>query len=179
MKGKIIAKDLLKKTKIRIGFSDVGAINPSEKKTIWDNQGEIIVKGRVELGAGSRISNKGSLVFGNGVHFTANADIICHKKIVFGDGALVSWDCLFMDTDFHKIYSLDDVYKNEQLNQNDSILVGQNVWIGCRCTILKGSNISKNSIISAGAIICKQYEEKNIIIGGLGKILKKNISWNF
>ena len=76
LSGSIVLKDICPGTKMRIGFSDVGTIDVREKKTIWDNQGEIVLNGTIDIGAGSKISNKGHLVFGNNVHFTANADII-------------------------------------------------------------------------------------------------------
>ena len=49
-----------------------------------------------------------------------------------------------MDTDFHKIYDLE----SNILNKDKAIEIGENVWIGCRCTILKGANIKRNSVIS-------------------------------
>lgn len=175
--GSIVLKDICPGTKMRIGFSDVGTIDVREKKTIWDNQGEIVLNGTIDIGAGSRISNKGHLVFGNNVHFTANADIICHKKIEFGEENLISWDCLFMDTDFHKVYSIKNLEK--QLNESKPIYIGKNVWIGCRCTILKGSSIEGESIVAAGTTISKKYMDRNIIIGSNNKILKQQITWRF
>lgn len=79
-----------------------------------------------------------------------------------------------MDTDFH-------IIKDENgdiTNKNRSILIGNHVWAGCRCTILKGSKIYDNNIIAANTLIANEYENSGCIIGGQpGKILKKDRFW--
>jgi hypothetical protein len=47
---------------------------------------------------------------------------------------LISWENLFMDTDAHKI-----IQNVIIINGPEKIIVGNHAWIGCRCTILKGS----------------------------------------
>ena len=49
----------------------------------------------------------GNFIFGNDFTTTAKCNIICEKKISFGDDVLISWDTLFMDNDFHKIFNKD------------------------------------------------------------------------
>ena len=45
--------------------------------------------------------------------------------------------------------------------------------------ILKNTKISDNSIIGAGAIVNKKFEEKNVIIAGVpAGIIKRNINWS-
>ena len=82
-----------------------------------------------------------------------------------------------MDTDFPKVYSIKNLEK--QLNEPKPIYIGKNVWIGCRCTILKGSSIEGESIVAAGTTISKKYMDRNIIIGSNNKILKQQITWRF
>ena len=60
-------------------------------------------------------------------------------KIEFDRGKFNFMGLPFMDTDFHKVYSIKNLEK--QLNEPKPIYIGKNVWIGCRCTILKGSSI--------------------------------------
>ena len=79
-----------------------------------------------------------------------------------------------MDTDFHKIKD-----KNEQaINNPQPITFGDHVWIGCRCTILKGVSIASNNVIAAGTILRTAFDEENSIIGGNpNKVVKSNIAW--
>ena len=44
---------------------------------------------------------------------------------------------------------------------------------------MKNTKISNNSIVGAGTIINKKFEDENVIIAGVpAKIIKKNVNWN-
>lgn len=81
-----------------------------------------------------------------------------------------------MDTDFHSIIDK----KGKLLNPNKSIIIGNNVWIACRNTILKGVTIADNVVIAAGSKITKSIDEPNVIVGGNDsqKILRREIVWH-
>lgn len=117
--------------------------------------------GKAWIGIGSRIVCSGELCFGNSINFSANAEIICYKQIRMGDNSLVSWDCLIRDTDFHKIYQCGS--EKIQSNPPKPIYIGNNVWIGCRTTLLKGCEIPDNCVIAAGSVITKKLDLPNTV----------------
>ena len=81
-----------------------------------------------------------------------------------------------MDTDFHSIESNETPGKT--INEDRAILIGDRVWIGCRTTILKGTEIAADSIIAAGSIIAGRLDKNNAIYAGQGKdvhLIKRNI----
>lgn len=88
---------------MKIGFQEVSVFDNKFERTIWENYGDIIMAPGFFLGSGSRISNHGSMMFSENFHVSAKSTFICNKKIFFGKDVLVSWECLFMDTDFHQI----------------------------------------------------------------------------
>lgn len=177
MKGKIkIESAQIKMGMIRIGYGGVGIFDRKYSRTIWQNNGGMVIfKGKASIGHGSRLSinEKGILTFGNNLNITAETQIICSKSISFGRDVLISWQCLFMDTDFHK------VYKNDVLKNNDkSINIGNHVWIGCRNTILKGVEIVDNCIIAANSNVIKSIKQENsIIAGNPAKVIESGIKW--
>lgn len=161
---------------IRVGFGDVGIFDNVLSRTIIQLDGKIIFYGKALIGHGSRISvgGNGILEIGENFTITAETSIICHKKIKFGNNVLISWENLFMDTDFHKIKSIE----NNIINEPKEIFVGNNVWIGCRNTILKGSQILNNCVIGSNSLINKKFDKNDILIAGNpAKILKENIIW--
>ena len=88
---------------------------------------------------------------------------------------MISWENLVMDTDFHKIKNIE---KSDIINISKEISIGNNVWIGCRNTILKGSIIMDNSVIGANSLVNKEFKKENVLIAGNpAKILKENIVW--
>ncbi len=158
---------------IKIGFTHVAIFDQRYERSIWHNSGNIYVKGKVVLGQGTRIANSGELYFGNDFTTTAKCNIICEKKISFGDDVLISWDTLFMDNDFHKIFNKDG---DTVVNQPKSIAVGNHVWIGCNTKVLKGSVIPNNSVVAAGSLITHELRDENTVISN-NLILKKDIDW--
>lgn len=160
---------------VQIGFGYVGIIDNRYQRSVWENNGEIVFEGRARFGPGTRIINEGKLKFGDNFSINAASHVICYDEITFGMDVLISWNCLIMDTDFHKIIS----NKNkQQVNTDRPIVIGDHVWIACESTILKGSSIPSESIIAAGSVICKRYTNTNTIYTSTGEI-RNQITWTY
>lgn len=174
--GEIILNGAIRTGMVQLGYGKVGIFDRKRERSIWQIEGTVIFNGSAYLGHGTRISvgNSGVLNFGSGFRITAASTIISHNNITFGRDCLISWDCLIMDTDFHKIYN----DKNEIINLSKAIVIGHNVWVGCRSTILKGSKISNNSIIGCNSQINKDISDQSGIFGGNPlRHLKGNVRW--
>jgi acetyltransferase-like isoleucine patch superfamily enzyme len=111
-----------------------------------------------------------------GDHFniTAESTVVCAKEIRFGNDCLVSWDVLVMDTDEHPVYNKE----GERINEDRPIVVGNHVWIGCKCMLLKGAELSDNTILAAGTALRSVFRGEEQIIGGNpASILKRDVRW--
>lgn len=176
-KGNISINGKLKTGMIKIGFGDNGLFDKKKSRTIIQVNGEVIFNGIANIGHGSKISvyENGILVFGDKFKISAESSIMCSSRISFGNDCLLSWDILLMDTDHHKII---DNIDNKVVNFDKEIIIGSHVWIGCRCTILKGVQILDNTVIAANSCVCNIFCKKNIIVAGNpAKIIKENINW--
>ena len=173
--GKIIINTPIKSGILTIGRRNIGTLDHEYVRSIWEVRGEIILDGKVELGSGCRISVASGAVLrlGNNFSMTGNSSIICQKEISFGNDCLLSWEILIMDSDFHKIFNM----QNEIINLPSPVHIGNHVWIGCRSTILKGVNIPDNSVVAAGSVMTKSFSESYSIYGGNNLRLKNNINW--
>lgn len=162
---------------IRLGFDSVGIFDNRKSRSIWEvSNGTVEFCGSANFGNGFKICvhNGGVLTIGDKFRMTAESTIICYNRISFGSGCLLSWDILVMDTDFHSIYNLES---NNQINQTKKIICGNNVWIGCRSLILKGSRIPDGVVIAAGSTISNRLSAANTIYASLGKVLRSDIYW--
>ncbi|MGG7662162.1 acyltransferase [Dyadobacter sp. BHUBP1] len=174
--GKIKINAPLRTGLIRIGYGNIGIFDEKRSRTIWEVNGTVIFNGTCNIGHGSKISvsSTGSLSFGENFAITAETSIITKLNIGFGDNCLLSWDTLIMDSDLHKI-------KNEvgsEINAPQPISIGDNVWIGCRCLILKGAKIPNNTIIGASSLVNKPLDKENSLYAGSPcKLIKENVSW--
>lgn len=174
MKGKIIIDSNIKFGMIKVGFGKVRIFDQSKMTCVWHLEGTIIFKGRASIGNGTKLSILGTLELGNNFIISAHSQVECRKYISFGENVLIGWDCLFMDTDGHKILN----YDNHLMNENKEIIIGNKVWFGARSTVLKGVQISNNNVIAANSCVTHKFSENNCIIGGYpAKIIKRNIKW--
>lgn len=174
--GAIIILHPIKPGLIKIGYGDIGIFDDKHSRSIWEVSGKVIFKGKANIGHGSKISvgNNGILQLGNNFAISAESSIVAFSKVEFGDNCLLSWDVLVMDTDFHLIKD----EKGNIINQPQPIIFGNNVWVGCRNLILKGTKIPDNCVIAANSLVSKELTVKNSLYAGNPiKLLKENIRW--
>lgn len=175
VRGKVIIKQPVKTGLIRIGFSNV-ALSSHHEWNVWNVKGTIIFEGTAIFGTGSRlfVGQNGHLTIGDNFILTAAGEICCAKEVSIGHNVLFSWDILLMDTDSHPIRN----EKNEIINPDKPIHIGNNVWIGCRSLILKGTFISNDSVIGAETVVNKKFQIPSVIIAGSpANVVKNNIRW--
>ena len=78
------------------------------------------------------------------------AYIHAKKLIKIGDNCVIATGVIIIDTNGHQVKSYDRTVGSDN---PDSIIIGNNVWIGLNAIILKGTEIGDNSIISAGTVV--------------------------
>lgn len=175
LKGKLIIESPIKTGMIKFGMDSLGIYDNKRSRSIWEVRGNIVFKGWAYFGNGSKISvmDSGKLILGDNLHISGETAIVCKNHIEFDRNVLISWDTLVMDTDFHKI-----IYNGEEQSPDGEIFVGENVWIGCRCLILKNTIIPDGCIIGAFSRVSYKFSEKeSLIIGNPAKIIKSEINW--
>ncbi|MFT7860980.1 MAG: acyltransferase [Sulfurimonas sp.] len=159
---------------VRIGFGGTDMLDYRYDRSILKVTGEIFFQGKTKIGVGAKISVNGKLKLGANFDITGDAILICTEEIEIGNNTMIAWQTILMDTDQHAIYD----QNKTQINQDQKITIGDNVWIGARSLVLKGSNIPNGSIVGANTTITKAFqEESSIIAGNPAKILKTDIHW--
>ena len=80
-----------------------------------------------------------------------------------------------MDTDMHTVTDAAGKVKNAP----QDVIIGDDVWIGCRCLILKGAQVPDLSVIGANSVITKKLEDASALYAGVPvKKVKDNIKWH-
>lgn len=157
---------------VEIGFEDVTIFDGRTDRCILDISGTLNIAGKAIMGKGTRICIEpgATLSFGKYFYNSAGMKIICFNNIKFGNKCTVSWDTTIIDTDLHPTI---DLKNNIVRSCNGSIIIGNNVWIAMRATILKDSQIPDGSIVACGAIVKDQFEETNILVASSIATIKK------
>lgn len=156
---------------VKLGFPGTGTVDQRFRRGCWEVEGDVEFAGSAFFGHGSAVSvgPSGRLRVGDRFSCTATSTFICQESLEIGDRCSVSWDSLVMDSDFHSI-------NGEPANS--PVVIGDDVWVGCRATILKGSVIPNGSIVAAGAVLSKRLNEERAVYGGTNKLLKRDVTWS-
>lgn len=99
---------------------------------------------------------------GNGCGFSG-VSIVADKEVIIGDHVAVGANSLIGDRDDHP----------ERLHTTPKpVHIGNHVFIGMNCMIMKGVTIGDNSIIGAGSIVTKDIPANCIAVGSPCKVIK-------
>ena len=178
MKGRIIINGIIETGMIRIGYGNVIVSDFKRSRAIWEVYGDVTFNGKAYITHGSKIfvDSGAELILGDDFVLSTACAIIVQKKVLIGKNSGISWETLVMDTDFHNIYNS----AGEVINAPKEVIIGSNVWVGCRCTILKGANIPDGSIIAANSLVTKTLIGEKCIFGGNPiSQLKQDITWRY
>ena len=174
------AKNITTKGKrVLVGLRTVNFATPAEK-TFLNISGQLIFKGGFSIGKGCKIDVRegGVLEIGKGGYMNSYTQMVVVHKVSIGDNCAISWDCQFLDEDFHEIYYPKKVKNPKKIPRTNDIYIGNNVWIGCGVKIYKGSYIADGSIVASNSIVKGRFEQKNCLIGGHpAKLLKEDAHW--
>lgn len=132
--------------------------------------------GECNISSGSILNvSAGVCIFGE--RFAANANFLlsCEKSIIFGNDVLFGWSCTVIDGDGHSIINVEN---DTVINEPKEIKIENHVWVSACSTILKGTYISKDSIVGYGSIVTGKFKTSgNILAGGPAKLISENRNW--
>ena len=133
--------------------------------------GKIICKERIIVDDHVMLYAKGKIQIGQRFGINRYSRIVAHESIEIGDNVTIGQMVSILDHDHHF------EKRNGQLilegYTRASIKIGNNIWIGDKCTILKGVTIGDNVVVGANTLVHKNVPS-NVVIGGTPfKILKE------
>lgn len=122
----------------------------------------------------------GVYLWGNNIEIGDNVDIgigtIIYSKngIKIGSNTNIAGQCYIIDSNHG---TKKDRLIREQTDDAapDGIYIGDDVWIGAQCSILKGAKIKKGAVIGAQTLVNKPVPSYAIVAGTPFKILKQRI----
>lgn len=97
-----------------------------------------------------------------------------HNYIEIGEECMFAEKIDIWNTDSHPIFNKD----GDLANPSAPIVIGNHVWIGKGCRILKGVTIGNNSIVGMGALVTKDIPSSTLNVGMPSKVIKENINWD-
>lgn len=117
----------------------------------------------------------GEIVIGNNVSIGNDTLIYSTKNgggISIGDNTQIAGQSYIIDMD-HGIKK--GIKIKDQPNNSAPISIGNDVWIGANCTVLKGSIIEDGAVIGAKSLVNSKIIKESISLGIPAKFLKERI----
>jgi acetyltransferase-like isoleucine patch superfamily enzyme len=100
-----------------------------------------------------------------GDHFAMTGGTVCAtERITIGDHVTVGANTTIMDTDFHPLQSW---ARQREPNEakHAAIHIGDQVFIGMQCLILKGVTLGKACVIGAGSVVTHDVAAGTVVAG--------------
>ncbi|MEC8153008.1 MAG: acyltransferase [Pseudomonadota bacterium] len=123
---------------------------------------------KVDLSTWQTDKLDGEIFIDDYVLMSPGTNLRCAKKISIGKSSMIASDVTITDSDWHGIYD-----RTDYVALPKEVEIEENVWIGERSIVLKGSKIGKNSIIGAGSVVAGDIPENCIFAGNPAKFVKK------
>lgn len=114
------------------------------------------------------------LIIGNHCNFGAFNHITCINKIIIGDGVLTGKWVTITDNS-HGTTSMECLQirpANRKLISKGPVIIGKNVWVGDKATILPGVTIGDGAVVAANAVVTKDVPAYCVVAGNPAKIIK-------
>lgn len=134
--------------------------------------------GRITLGPWSWIGEndaliciEGELKIGKKTVLGSYNEINCHTGIEIGD------ECIFADfvvlIDFDHAYKDLNVSIRKQPFSKDPIKIGNDVWLGAKVTVLKGSVIGDGCVVGAHSVVKSNIPPHSVAAGISARVIKQ------
>jgi len=125
---------------------------------------------RCVLDRSMTIECHGVLHIGREVIFGHHCTLASRQSLTIGDDSLLAEMVSIRDHD-HRFDQL-DVPIREQGSVSAPVVIGRNVWIGAKATIVKGVMIGDNAIIGANAVVTRDIPANAIAVGIPARVIK-------
>ncbi len=139
---------------------------------------EVVIASNIEFKAGPRLLFSGDfsgrfygpVTFGHDVKVGRGATIAVHSRLDIGDNCLIAAYSSIHD-EAHIYGSGSDPIDDRGL-RTSPIVIGNNVWVGAKATILQGVTIGDNAVIGANAVVTRDVPANSIAVGAPARVVK-------
>jgi len=159
---------------VRLGTNDVG-IYPNSGIAL-EIGGRLTFRGRCTIGNDSYLSiaDTGSVTLGDNFMATAALKLVCCCRMTFGRDVLCGWECMFLDTDYHKTKHTDG---SAGVRPFGPIEIGDECWFALRSTVLKNTVLPPCTIVASHSMTSGPYDipGASMIAGSPARLVRTGV----
>ena len=116
--------------------------------------------------------------FGNDCNLGEYNHITAVNKIIIGNGLLTGRWVTITDNS-HGCTDIDDLCikpLDRKIFSKGPVIIGDNVWIGDKATIIPGVKIGNGAVIGANAVVTKDVPTYAVVVGNPAQIIKRRVA---
>lgn len=136
--------------------------------------GRLIVHDRVQIVSTIATTElvagrSGTLEIGSGTFVNYGVSISARLEVRLGRRCLIGTYCLLMDNDFHTL----DPDRRLDTPASAPIILEDNVWLGARAIVLRGTTIGEGSVVAAGSVVAGDVPPRSLVGGVPARIIRE------
>lgn len=112
--------------------------------------------------------HQGEIIIGDNVLIMNGVRVSSASSVRIGNGAMLANYCYVSDADWHDIHN-----RTSSPGQTAPVIIDEGAWIGDSAIVCKGVHVGKNSIVGAGAVVCKDVPDNVVVAGNPARVVKK------
>jgi maltose O-acetyltransferase len=135
------------------------------------NRGRLIVGDRVRLdGSAVRLDlacfEGARLVIGEGTYINYGSNIAAVSCVEIGANCMIGQYAIIMDSDHH------DAIDHSARGKTAPVIIGDNVWLGARVTVLRGAHIGAGAVVGAHSVVTGDIPPRTLAVGVPARVIR-------
>ena len=114
-----------------------------------------------------------AIVLEQGVELSGASIAARSKTIRVGAYTMIAPGCVLVDSDFHAPWPPERRHIDPGYERDAGIEIGNHVWIGMHCCILKGVRIGRGAIVAAGSVVTRDLPENCLAAGVPARVVRE------
>jgi acetyltransferase-like isoleucine patch superfamily enzyme len=157
---------------VRISGIDIALSARISHRAHFEKQGgKIIIGDRATINDYVKIIAQGNTIeIGTDVSINYNSILYGHGGLTIGDNTRIAAHCMFIPMN-HNYDDLNILIKDQGITKK-GIVIGSDVWIGARVTVLDGVIIGNGVVVGAGSLVCKNLSPNGVYVGNPAHLIK-------
>ncbi len=136
------------------------------------NHGRMSFGDRVRLDGGTvRLEfvtwARGELRIGANTFINYGTTVSAVERVEIGKDCNIGQYCIIMDSDYHSV-------ENHHLpGESRPVVIQDDVWLGARTVVLRGSTIGRGSVIGANSVVTGEIPPYSVAAGSPARVLRR------
>ena len=112
------------------------------------------------------------LKIGNNTDIGNNAFIVANNNVEIGNNVITA-PYIYISDHIHDFSDITKNLREQPLTQGGHVKIGDNVFLGIKCSIMPNVTIGEHSVVGANAVVTKDVPAYSVVVGNPARIIKK------